>query len=261
MLKLRQTKNSHDLAHSNKAAKVISQHPELLTYRNYSLFHEVNEIMGKYFKEDDDGLASWTFCLLDKIYRDPKAPRDIEFVNKLFSLMCNKGVRQKIGHVLSSTMPIGTIVDNLSKVHPFVLNAMLDANHSFSNLILQPTRFNNMNEELLSFVSAYAAEGYIRDPWKFMELSESLRDDEDARSLFIKFVKEKYASFDWYLRDVEAMINYINAGHYFTNVKDYYLWKNSESISCGYSPAAVATALADVYTNPSEAILKLANLK
>ena len=259
-LRLRQDKKSSILAHCHKAAQVIEEHPEILSMCNYSLFDDTKKLLERYIKEDANGIASWTISLLDKIYRDRLAPRDMEFIYKLFSLLGNKQITVKLSSILSSKVPITQIVSRLSKTQPFILSACNDAS-SFCNLMEYPTRFNNMNEELLSFISAYAAEGYISNPWRFLEKSERLMDDDNARKLFIKFVKEKYASFDWYLNDIDTIIDYLNAGHTFTNVKDYYLWKNHEAMAGGYSVKDLAEALVDVYANPTEAIFNLANLK
>lgn len=259
-LKLRSTSHSYELSHSSKASQIIKDHPELLTMRNYHLFNETKTLVARHLKDSEDGIASWAIAILDKIYRDPRAPRTMDYIYQIFNTFCNKAVYGKLSTIVTSNQPISHIMSQLSKAHPFVLKACKDAS-SYNNAIHSPTRFNNMNEDLLLFISSYAAEGYISEPWRFMERAELLIDDDDARRLFIKFVKEKYASFDWYLGEVETIINYLNTGKDFTNVKDYYLWKNSEAISGGYSPVAVADALADVYTNPTEAIFNLANLK
>lgn len=259
-LKIRKTGHTISLSQSGKAAQIVQEHPELLNIGNYTLFNETRDIIAKYIKEDDNGVASWTFALLDKLNRDRVAMQNIQFVKRIFGLFYGKRVYSKLSAIISSQRPISQFVLQLEKVHPFVLQACKDGN-DLSTLADNPTRFNNINEDILSFVSAYAIEGYISEPLRMLERAEHLVDEDDARQCFIKFVKEKYASFDWYLHDVETIVNYLNAGNRFTNVKDYYLWKNQSAMAGGYSIAELSEALANVYSNPTEAIFNLANLK
>ena len=259
-LQIRKTGHTVSLSQNSNAAQIIQEHPELLKMGNYHLFNETREIIAQYIKEDDNGIASWTFAFLDKLSRDRVAIQSVEFVKRVFGLFYGKNVYSKLSAIVSSHRPISQIVLQLEKAHPFVLQACKDGNN-LSTLVDNPTRFNNINEEILAFVSAYAIEGYLSEPLRMLERAELLVDEDDARQCFIKFVKEKYASLDWYLHDVETIINYLNAGNRFINVKEYYLYKNNAAMVGGYSMAELSNALANVYSNPTEAIFNLANLK
>ena len=259
-LKIRNTGRTMTLSQSSKAAEIVQEHPEILNIGNYALYNETRDIIAKYIKEDRNGIASWTFALLDKINRDRVAIKNVDFIQRIFRLFYGKKVYSKLSAVISSQRPILQLVLQLEKAHPFVVQSCKDGN-DFSSLADNPTRFNNMNEDLLAFISAYAIEGYISEPMRMLEIAERLIDEDDARQCFIKFVKEKYASFDWYLHEVSSIVDYLNSGKTFINVKDYYLWKNQSAMAGGYSMATLSDALADVYTNPTETIFNLANLK
>lgn len=116
-------------------------------------------------------------------------------------------------------------------------------------------QLNDIPKPVLDILCNYYMCGYIQNlAYILSTLCKSGLEEKNADA-FIKFFKECYMKSGWH-----SFVEWLNAGNEFISVKDYYLRRNRDQFIKAYPANKVDKALENVYDDPVNTFIQLANI-
>ena len=199
----------------------------------------------------------FTFC--NKLYRERNNTHNIEFFKELVELIGDRDIQTKLNTICNTPCDVKRIVENLYN-SPDYLNPFLKDNQVFARFV-NPSRYNNelksFDEDIALIVGAYYSGGYLANIIDLIDLLATVKFDDCKRFMFTKFLKEMYANPGYRYSNFKEMLEWINQGNHFENVKDYFAQRNKELFIEAYPK--YNEIMEDFNKDPSMTLINLAN--
>lgn len=200
-----------------------------------------------------------TFCR--DLYESKSGCHNMKYFVELVDAMNGGDICAKLNYISGrySTRP-KQLLQNLYDIPSGLLPFMTDQ-PTFYRLLNDPQCFIGIDEEIVNMVAAYHGGGYISNPLDLLDIINAEEWNSLKRFLFTKAFKELYAHSGYKFSTFKEILDWINSGKHFENVKDYYLQRNRERFTVGLNAKKYDAAMEKVYTNPADALISISKIK
>lgn len=195
------------------------------------------------------------------LYNAKSGCHNMEYFDELVTAMNGGDIEAKINYIAGrfASRPkqlLQDLYDIPSGLLPFMKNQP-----TFYRLLNNPQCFTGIDEEICNMVAAYYGGEYISSPLDLLDLIYAEQWDGLKRYLFTKAFKELYANPGYKFSNFKEVLEWINSGKHFENIKDFYLQKNRERFTAGLNAKKYDSAMENVYTNPADSIIAISKIK
>ena len=231
--------------------------PEFLAHTEYVVAKEM------FLKYNDKMQWSNMLRFVLKVKRDCGSAFCMEKVQEVIDYFGENNLATKLQHLTTSykSLTIPDMTKLIETMHP-TMRAICDYSSPFQYFVCNghANEGNCLPTELLDFLYAYMAGRYLAQN-QIDRIICTLYDKKIEYhhvDPIIKFIKECYADINSNTWCLIPFIDFINI-HGFTSVKDYFLHRNALYLTRSYKKNIVDEAMLDVYTNPAQALINIAN--
>ena len=188
---------------------------------------------------------------------------DYDEIESVIDCIGTENLYSKFQHINNTYrgLTIPDIVRTVETMHP-TLRMLCEHSPIFKYAVCdgRANEGNSLPTELLDFMYAYVHANYLaaNKVGDIISILYSLKIQHYHVEPIIKFIKECYSDINnnaWCIREFVEFITQ----HGFTSVKDYFLHKNMLYLTRSYKKNVVDDAMLDVYENPAQVFIKIAN--
>ncbi len=188
---------------------------------------------------------------------------DYDEVESVIDCIGTDNLYSKLQHINNTYrgLTIPDIVRTVETMHP-TLRMLCEYSPIFKYAVCdgRANEGNSLPTELLDFMYAYVHANYLatNKVGDIISILNALKIQHYHVEPVIKFIKECYADINNNAWPVREFVEFITQ-HGFTSVKDYFLHKNMLYLTRSYKKNIVDEAMLDVYENPAQVFIKIAN--
>lgn len=255
---------NHDLWNcSVPLDKMVEDYPELLTIPELQLVYKIfkdnnliNTSDGWYYAPNRKWQSVSLYaakCIKEFNGYAPKA------TEQLIDIIGNYDLVSKSEMIARSRFSIKDIMFNFQNLKPY-LQVLMKSTYVFEQLLSNPSKYDQIDDEVGDFIAAYYAEGYVEVLTDLLATLSEYKFTPETKRMFMKWMKDNFQTISYSCTELKDMLTWIKTGS-FDNTKEYYMLRNRERFTQYFDTVKYDNAMLDFYQNPADAIIKLAQIK
>lgn len=241
----------------------IKSDPEIAADPFMQLVLDIMNGYPEYFTQEQSSSFAYTMQFCKKLFENEPSNYNFNFAKKYIEVFGFSGLY--IGNRLkpnpSQLLEKVELADDVTRI------IISDSINLMEHYLCDRIAPQKVESELINFLIAYWKEGYLTDQflYEFLEEAKTNKLYKKYYQEIVSYIKDQFATIITRRFNatsmIDAFVEWLENGGVFTSVKDYFTTVNIDMFTKSYQKNKIMDAFSDLYENPMDMILKIAEMK